>query len=164
MLKELLDKLDMTLSVAESLTGGKLSATICNEHGISKFYKGSVTSYTCEIKNKVLGVDKDMLDLYGPYNFNTTHQMCDGVMKLMDSDIAVATSGVAGPGPDGDTPEGLFYITVKVKDRYYDLMWQSNLHSREEIRESAMLFAYKYLLEVLQKRTKDGECDEQIIG
>ena len=120
MLKKLLEKYNFKLAVAESLTGGKLSAKICNEAGISKYYLGSVTSYTCDIKNRVLGVAKELLDEQGPYNFETTRQMCDGVMSLMNSDVAVATSGVAGPGPDLGVEQGTYYITVKVKHKYFD--------------------------------------------
>ena len=154
MLKELLEKYDLKLAVAESLTGGKLSAKICNEAGISKYYLGSVTSYTCDIKNKVLGVNKELLDNYGPYNFDTTHQMCDGVMSLMNSDVAVATSGVAGPGPDLGVEQGTYYITVKVKRKYFDKEFKSDCKTRGGVRAEAMTNAYKYLIEILSNYNK----------
>lgn len=148
-LLEKLKKLNLKLAVAESLTAGKLSALIASNEGISEFYQGGVTSYTCDIKNSVLGVNKDLLDTDGPYNFDTTHQMCDGVMKLMNADITVATSGVAGPGDDGNTKEGTVYISVKYKDKYYDLTYRSTCSSREAIREEASTMAYAKLEEVL---------------
>lgn len=148
-LKDLLAKNNLKLAVAESLTAGKLSALIASNAGISEFYQGGVTSYTCDIKNSVLGVNKDLLDTDGPYNFDTTHQMCDGVMKLMNADITVATSGVAGPGDDGNTKEGTVYISIKYKDKYYDLTYRSTCSSREAIREEASNMAYAKLENVL---------------
>lgn len=149
MLKELLEKYNLKLAVAESLTGGKLSAKICNEADISKHYLGSVTSYTCDIKNKVLGVDKEFLDKFGPYNITTTRGMCDGVMELMGADVTVATSGVAGQGPDLDVEQGTYYITIKVKDKYFDKEFKSTCITRQGIRAEAMTNAYNYLIEVL---------------
>lgn len=154
MLKELLEKYNFRLAVAESLTGGKLSAKICNEAGISKYYLGSVTSYTCDIKNRVLGVAKELLDEQGPYNFDTTRQMCDGVMSLMNSDVAVATSGVAGPGPDLGVEQGTYYITVKVKRKYFDRQFKSACKTRGGVRAEAMTNAYKYLIEILSNYDK----------
>ena len=156
MLKELLEKYNLKLAVAESLTGGKLSAKICNESGISKYYLGSVTSYTCDVKNKVLGVDKELLDNYGPYNYETVQQMCDGVMKLMGADITVATSGVAGPGPDGDTPAGTYYIAVRFNREdgnwfYRSGEYHSKLKTRGGIRAEAATNAYKLLIKVLEE-------------
>ena len=60
----MLDRTNLKLAVAESLTAGKVSALIASESGISKYYQGSVTAYTCDIKNKVLGVDKEWLDKF----------------------------------------------------------------------------------------------------
>lgn len=153
MLKELLERYNFKLAVAESLTGGKLSAKICNEAGISKYYLGSVTSYTCDIKNKVLGVDKEFLDKFSPYNITTTRCMCDGIMELMGADVTVATSGVAGPGPDLGVEQGTYYITIKIKGknnhRYFDKEFKSNRKTRGGVRAEAMTNAYNYLIEVL---------------
>ena len=151
MLKQLLQNNNLTLAVAESLTAGKLSDLIAKNEGISKFYKGSITSYTCEIKSKILGVNEHFLSMCGPYNFETTHQMCDGVMELMNSDVAVATSGVAGPGSDLGTPQGVAYITVKIKDKYFDLVFQSSKQTREEIRQEVAEMAYHLLISELVK-------------
>lgn len=148
-LVELLSKKNLKLAVAESLTAGKLSDLIAKNEGISKYYQGSITSYTCDIKNSVLGVDKEWLDEHGPYNFVTTHQMCDGVMKLMNADITVATSGVAGPNDDGDTEAGTVYIAVKVNDSYEDLLIRYENHTREQVRDLAATMAYNLLEKVL---------------
>lgn len=148
-LVELLSKKNLKLAVAESLTAGKLSDLIAKNEGISKYYQGSITAYTCDIKNSVLGVNKEWLDEHGPYNFGTTQLMCDGVMKLMNADITVATSGVAGPNDDGDTEAGTVYISVKVNDRYEDLLIRYENHTREQVRDLAATMAYNLLEKVL---------------
>lgn len=153
----MLDRTNLKLAVAESLTAGKVSALIASESGISKYYQGSVTAYTCDIKNKVLGVDKEWLDKNGPYNKETVEQMCDGVMKLMNADVAVATSGVAGPGDDGDVIEGTVYICVKIKDKYYHMNYRSMYkNNREKIREEAAELAVQELQASLLEYIKEN--------
>jgi len=154
MLKELLEKYNLKLAVAESLTGGKLSAKICEEPGISSVYLGSVTSYTDEIKSKVLNVDSDFLVRYGPYNSQTTRQMCDGLLELTGANIAVAISGVAGPGSNRGTPAGKFYVSLLIKK--YNNMTQAGgfeyqifNDDREKVREYAAQMAYDYLISYL---------------
>ena len=150
LLLKMLEKGNFKLAVAESLTAGKVSDLIASVEGISKYYQGSVTAYTCEIKNKVLDVYKVLLDKSGPYNNKTTHMMCNGVMRLMNADVAVATSGVAGPGNDGDTEEGMVYITVKIKEKTYDMHYQSTIkNDREKIREEAAGLARDLLISSL---------------
>ena len=150
-LKDLLAKNNLKLAVAESLTAGKVSDLIAQISGISEYYLGSVTSYTCDIKHNVLGVDKELLDKWGPYNLETTRQMCDGIMDLMNADIVVATSGVAGPGNDLDAPQGRVWITVKFKDKYYDVIFDSLETTREGIRKDSAELALYQLEYVLLK-------------
>lgn len=150
-LVDMLRKLKVKLAVAESLTGGWLSALICGKSGISEFYQGGVTSYTCNIKNKVLGVDAEFLDKFGPYNSTTTRQMCDGVAKLMGADIAVATSGVAGPEDDLGVKKGTAYITIKFKDKYYEIEYHAKGHFRNIIREEVAMKAYDELENCLER-------------
>lgn len=158
MLKELLEKYDLKLAVAESLTGGKLSAKICNEEGISKYYLGSITAYSNKIKNKVLSVDMEFLDKFGPYNLTTTKCMCDGIMDLMTADITLAVSGVAGPGPDLGVEQGTYYITIKIKGknnyRYFNKEFKSDCKTRGGVRAEAMTNSYRYLIEVLSNYDK----------
>lgn len=158
MLKELLERYNFKLAVAESLTGGKLSAKICNEEGISKYYLGSITAYSNKIKNKVLNVDMEFLDKFGPYNLTTTKCMCDGIMDLMNADITLAVSGVAGPGPDLGVEQGTYYITIKIKGknnyRYFNKEFKSDCKTRGGVRAEAMTNSYRYLIEVLSNYDK----------
>lgn len=92
-----------TLAVAESCTGGYMSHLITAVAGSSDYYKGAVTSYSNEIKQKVLGVQETSLEKYGAVSEQVAREMAQGVKNLMQSDYAVATTGIAGPG--GGTPE-----------------------------------------------------------
>lgn len=100
---EKLKALGKTIATAESCTGGKL-ATLLNKHaGSSAFYKGSVIAYSNEVKHNILKVRQEYLDNYGAVSEQVVTAMAFGVMKLLDTDFAIATSGIAGP--DGGTPE-----------------------------------------------------------
>ena len=92
-----------TLALAESCTGGHLSELITSVAGCSDYYKGSVTSYSNEVKMNVLGVRPDTLRQFGAVSEACVREMADGVLRVLDTDYAVATSGIAGPG--GGSPE-----------------------------------------------------------
>jgi len=94
---------NMTLSAAESCTGGRISELITSIAGCSDYYKGSVTSYANEVKIDTLGVPADTIAKYGAVSEQTVRAMAEGVLKHLNTDFAVATSGVAGPG--GGSPE-----------------------------------------------------------
>ena len=91
-----------TLALAESCTGGHLSELITSVPGCSDYYKGSVTSYSNEVKMKVLGVRQETLEQFGAVSEQCVREMAAGVLRALDTDYAVATSGIAGPG--GGTP------------------------------------------------------------
>ena len=91
-----------TLALAESCTGGHLSELITSVAGCSDYYKGSVTSYSNEVKMKVLGVRPETLAQFGAVSEPCVREMATGVLRALDTDYAVATSGIAGPG--GGTP------------------------------------------------------------
>lgn len=92
-----------TLALAESCTGGHLSQLITSVAGCSDYYKGSVTSYANTVKTRVLGVRPETLAQYGAVSEQCVREMAAGVLHVLDSDYAVATSGIAGPG--GGSPE-----------------------------------------------------------
>ena len=92
-----------TLALAESCTGGHLSELITSVPGCSDYYKGSVTSYSNEVKMKVLGVRSETLAQFGAVSEQCVREMAAGVLRALDTDYAAATSGIAGPG--GGSPE-----------------------------------------------------------
>ena len=99
------------LATAESLTGGGIGQALTSVSGASAVYAGGVISYTNEVKHKVLGVPVEILERYGAVSMWTAGYMADGVRKLLDADVAVAVTGLAGPGGDEDgNPEGTVFI------------------------------------------------------
>ena len=100
---ELLKAKKMTLSTAESCTGGSIAALITSVSGSSEYFKGGVVAYSNEVKMNMLHVSPETLQKYGAVSRETVIEMVQGVMESMKTDCAVATSGIAGPG--GGTPE-----------------------------------------------------------
>ena len=100
-----------TLVTAESLTGGGIGAALTSVSGSSSVYKGGVISYTNAVKNQILGVAADILDQYGAVSEPVAKAMAQGVRKLLEADVAVSVTGLAGP--DGDeygNPVGTVFI------------------------------------------------------
>jgi nicotinamide-nucleotide amidase len=108
----------LTLSTAESCTGGYLAHLITSVSGSSTYFLGSVVSYANAVKTNQLGVPASTLEQHGAVSEQTVREMVAGAIHLLDTDIAIATSGVAGP--DGGTPEkpvGTVWLAVGNKDR-----------------------------------------------
>ena len=100
-----------TIATAESLTGGGIGAALTAVSGSSAVYKGGIISYTNEIKHHVLGVSRQVLDQYGAVSAQVAAEMVSGVRKLLNVDVAVSVTGLAGPGGDEfGNPVGTVYI------------------------------------------------------
>lgn len=102
-----------TIATAESCTGGFLAHKITSVPGSSAYFKGCVVSYSNEIKRDILNIPEQVLNEYGAVSEQTVRLMAENVMKLMNTDLAIATSGIAGP--DGGTPEkpvGTVWIAI----------------------------------------------------
>ncbi len=109
----LLKERGMSLSVAESCTGGLLANLITNVSGSSDYFKGGVVSYLEETKHKVLGVKWEDIKRYTVYSHEVARQMAEGVRRLMGSSVSISTTGVAGPtGGTEDNPVGTVYIGI----------------------------------------------------
>ncbi len=107
-----------TVATAESCTGGYIAHLITSVAGSSAWFKGSVVSYANEVKENVLGVQKGTLQLVGAVSEETVKQMVSGVMEKMQTDYAIATSGIMGP--DGGTagkPVGTVWIAAGSRNR-----------------------------------------------
>lgn len=89
-----------TLVTAESLTGGGIGAALTSVSGSSAVYKGGIISYTNWVKETVLGVSRETLEVHGAVSLQTAEEMAVGVRKLLCSDVAVSVTGLAGPGGD----------------------------------------------------------------
>lgn len=113
-----LNRHSMTVSTAESCTGGYIAHLITSVPGSSEYFKGSVVAYSNEVKMNVLNVSEDTLKKYGAVSEETVREMAQGVLNVMNTDTAVVTSGIAGPS--GGTPEkpvGTVWIAVAVDQK-----------------------------------------------
>ena len=108
----------MTVSAAESCTGGRISELFTSVPGCSDYYLGSVTSYANSVKRDILGVRQETLDVFGAVSEECVKEMAAGVRRITGSDFSVATSGIAGPGGGSkDKPVGTVWIGIASPDR-----------------------------------------------
>lgn len=124
---------NLTLSTAESCTGGYLAHRITSVPGSSVFFQGSVVSYSNSIKMNLLGVKADTLDSHGAVSKETVSEMAIGGQKLLGTDICIAISGIAGP--DGGTiekPVGTIWFGLAYKNRPVYAFRVSATKSREK--------------------------------
>ncbi|MCF0176482.1 MAG: nicotinamide-nucleotide amidohydrolase family protein, partial [Bacteroidales bacterium] len=99
-----------TVSCAESCTGGNIAAMLSSVPGASAYFMGSVTSYAVGVKENVLKVPAELIEKHGVVSEEVAIAMAEGVRVLTNSDFAVATTGVAGPGDSDGVPEGTVCI------------------------------------------------------
>ena len=141
-----------TVATAESCTGGGVAAALTAIPGSSACVKGGIVAYTEEVKMRLLGVSANTLKVEGVVSEQTVLEMARGVMKVMDSDFTVATSGVAGPsGGTETTPIGTIWIAAISKSyesthciRHFD-------EGRAENTRNAVLVALEMLQKLVEK-------------
>ncbi|KUK83856.1 MAG: Putative competence-damage inducible protein [Pelotomaculum thermopropionicum] len=110
---KLLNDAGLSIGVAESCTGGLITARLTEIPGSSKYLKGGVVAYSNELKNKLLSVDCDILERYGAVSEQTATAMAEGIRKTVGSAIGLAVTGIAGPGgASPGKPRGLVYISL----------------------------------------------------
>jgi nicotinamide-nucleotide amidase len=108
---ELLRQKGLTLGTVESATGGLVSHRITNIPGSSDYYRGGITSYSNEAKMKLVGVKAETLRKYGAVSHQVAEEMAAGGRKVLNVDICLADTGIAGPGgATKNKPVGLFYL------------------------------------------------------
>ena len=124
---ELLKKRKLTVSTAESCTGGSIAERLTSIAGSSEYFKGSIVAYSNEVKKDLLHVSSETLEKYGAVSEETVIEMVKGAMKALKTDCAVATSGIAGPG--GGTPEkpvGTVWIAAGYKNEIRTYKQETN--------------------------------------
>ena len=108
---QLLKDRQLTIATAESCTGGLLGAALTQEPGSSEFYLGGVVSYSNSLKRGLLGVTEENLEKYGAVSEEVAKEMAKGIRSKAGSDLAISTTGIAGPdGASDQKPVGLVYI------------------------------------------------------
>lgn len=145
---ELLKKMGLALSLAESCTGGLIAHWITNISGSSNYFLGGVVAYSNEAKEKTLGVPHETILRYGAVSEETARAMADGARRLFASDLALAVTGIAGPtGGTLGKPVGLVYIALAAEEevRCERLIWNGDrLQNKAQSAEASleMLIAY----------------------
>lgn len=138
---DLLQANNLTVTCAESCTGGLLSARLINVSGVSDVYKSGMVTYSNKAKKRFLGVKKSTLDKHSAVSAKTATEMAKGAALLAKADVSVAVTGIAGPeGGTKEKPVGLVYIACSVKETVTvkEYHFKGN---RGKIRESAVAAA-----------------------
>ena len=138
---ELLSKNGLSITAAESCTGGLVCGKIVNVAGASEVFRGGYITYSNKQKRNVIGVKKSTLEKYGAVSEQVAAEMAKGVLEVSKADVAISTTGIAGPG--GGTPEkpvGLVYIGCAVKNKVYVEKFNFS-GSRNKVRESTVVAA-----------------------
>lgn len=100
------------MATAESLTGGQVAAALTAVPGASATYRGGVIAYATEVKVSVLGVPQSVVDTKGVISAECALAMARGVREVLDADVGVATTGVAGPDRQEGHPAGTVFVAV----------------------------------------------------
>ena len=150
---------NITISTAESCTGGSLGKIITSVSGVSSIYGYGFITYANEAKMKLLGVNSETMEKFGAVSEETAKEMADGIRKLSDSDIALSLTGIAGPtGGTEEKPVGLVYLGVSVGEKLYAkkmLLGQHAVRDRDFIRKLAVKNALKTAIEEVMEIVND---------
>ncbi|MEV0561358.1 CinA family protein [Dactylosporangium sp. NPDC050588] len=139
-----------TLAVAESLTGGLLAAEFVAVPGASVVFRGGMVAYATDLKAALLDVPPPLLNSHGPVDPSVAAAMAAGARERCDADWAAATTGVAGPDPQGGQPVGRVYVAVAGPLPEHAAVRELTLPGdRSEVRAGAVEAAVTLLAEVL---------------
>lgn len=151
-LAEALVERALTVAVGESTTGGLLSWLLSSAPGASRYFLGGVTAYANEAKSEVLAVPDDAF-AGGAVSEPVALAMARGARELLHADVAIADTGIAGPGGATDTkPVGLFYVAISARDGYEAVRTLHLAGGREQVRRSAADAALSLLAEYVLAR------------
>jgi len=141
-----------TVATAESLTGGLVGAALTSVAGSSAVYRGGVVAYATDLKHTLLGVDAALLAERGPVDPDVAEAMAGGVRAGLGADYGVATTGVAGPDPQGSTPVGTVWVAVAGPGgvHRYDAATSPRL-ARERVRSLTVDRALRALLDMVRR-------------
>lgn len=127
----------MTLSTAESCTGGGIAALITSVPGSSSYFKGGIVAYSNEVKMNLLHVSLQTLEKYGAVSRETVIEMAKGAMEALKTECAVATSGIAGPGGGTlEKPVGTIWMAVACRDKIVTRKEEGDLGRIENVKRT----------------------------
>ena len=155
--RELIDALrarGWRMAAAESCTGGRIAQRITAVPGASDVFSGSMVSYSCETKQSALGVRAETLDKYGAVSEETAREMALGTLQITEADVAVSTTGVAGPGGGtADCPVGTvcFGLALRASGEVSSVRVQFDPSAeREAICGMAATYAMELVMDALR--------------
>lgn len=138
-----------TIAIAESLTGGALSAALTDIPGTSHIYLGSIIAYSVDIKIRELAVKRETLEQFGVVSEAVAFQMADGIRSKFSSTWSIATTGVAGPGPSHGIPAGSVWIAI-VGPGHRQAHFLALEGERDDVRRGAVASALSALARILR--------------
>jgi len=140
----------LTISTAESCTGGMVSSYITAVSGVSEIFEMGVTTYSCRIKNEILGVNNETLEKYGAVSEQTAREMAENVREKACSDIGVSVTGAAGPDGTEGHPAGYVYIAVAGEKGTAVNLLNIEPLSRNYVREQAVISLFKLIITYIE--------------
>jgi len=149
---EILKKNNLTISTAESCTGGLIAKTFTDIPGVSATFMGSAVTYSNQAKTNILGVSAETLDKFGAVSAEVAHEMAEGARKIFNSDVGISTTGIAGPtGGTDEKPVGLVYtgISTPEKTEIFKEVFHGN---RADIRQMTMMRTFWRMIKILNER------------
>ncbi|WP_027067807.1 MULTISPECIES: competence/damage-inducible protein A [Maribacter] len=148
---KLLTSKNLTLSTAESFTGGKIAERITSVPGASSYFKGSVVSYATEAKINVLKVPEELVEKYSVVSAEVATAMAKGARELMKTDFAIATTGNAGPTKgDSNAEVGTVFIAIEGTTSHFVQEFQMG-STRERVVEKSVNKAFELLQKEILK-------------
>lgn len=140
---QLLREKNMTFATAESCTGGDVAGRFTALPGASEFFKGGVVTYTNEIKAKLLGIDRELIEEKGAVSYEVAKEMAERVRNILGADIGVGITGLAGPGDDDVHEVGTVFISMATAEgTYVKETHMGKFRTRSFIRQMAGNYAY----------------------
>jgi PncC family amidohydrolase len=150
----------VTIGTVESATGGRIADRITNVAGSSDYFKGSIVAYSNEVKMGLLGVKRKTLESHGAVSEQTALEMARGGRKLLNVDICVSDTGIAGPsGATPEKPVGLFYVSLAARGAGLSQKhaFRGNREkNKRDAAEAALNMLKQYLLRRLNARERSA--------
>jgi PncC family amidohydrolase len=143
---------NLTITTAESCTGGMISSAIVHINGSSQIFKSSVIVYSNDMKSKLLNIPKDLITKYGAVSEIVVHSMAKKSLEIVNSDVSIAVTGIAGPtGSSVDKPVGLVWVGIGTKEKIITKKYQFNgnrLEIRQKTTQESLKLANNVILEI----------------
>lgn len=145
-------KKNLTITTAESCTGGMISSAIVHINGSSQIFKSSVIVYSNDMKSKLLNIPKDLITKNGAVSEIVVNNMAKNLLEIVNSDVSIAVTGIAGPtGGSVDKPVGLVWIGIGTKEKIITNKYQFNgnrLKIRQKTTQKSLELANDVILEI----------------